>query len=112
MSRNSQDDWLDDFESLLTVARKYEATHPGITSFRQTLEEAYARTVSTKRLRDTLAASKMEATHQLNLAFDESHEAASRLRSFVRGVLGPRSEALADFGVKPLRKRGPKSAQP
>lgn len=111
MSGNSQDAKLHDLDSLLAAARKHEATHPGIKPFRQALEGAYARAVSTRGLRDTLDASKMEATHQLNLAFDESHEAAIRLRNFVKGVLGPRSEALADFGVKPLRKRGPKSAR-
>ncbi|HEX7180864.1 MAG TPA: hypothetical protein VF756_03415 [Thermoanaerobaculia bacterium] len=101
---------MHDFDSLLATARRHEATHPGIKPFREVLEEACARAVSARRLRDTLDASKMEATHQLNLAFDESHEAAIRLRNFAKGVLGPRSEALADFGVKPLRKRGPKSA--
>ncbi|HEX7181616.1 MAG TPA: hypothetical protein VF756_07220 [Thermoanaerobaculia bacterium] len=110
MPRNSLDDVFHDFSSLVATARKYESAHPGIAPFRQALEDAQVRARCTRTLRDALAASKMEATQQLRLSVDEGREAVIRLRSFVKGALGSRDETLADFGMKPRRRRSRKGA--
>lgn len=63
--------------------------------------------LSARSTRDGLRAATQKATRRLNEALTASEEAGMRLRSYVRGMLGPRNEQLTCFGVAPLKKRRP-----
>ena len=103
--KNSQDDHLQDGHKLLEKVRETEAQIPGVAPFRKTLEKAHTRAVSAKGQREALAVASQEATKQLNEDLTATKDAASALRCYIRGVLGPRNPKLGSYGIKPLRRR-------
>lgn len=105
MRANSQDEQIQDWSVLLKATRENEAELPDVASLLEALEEGHDQTVSLRGRRDALLASAMELTEEMNEAFAESRDAARALRSYIKGVLGPRSEKLVRFGIKPLRGR-------
>ncbi|HKI01836.1 MAG TPA: hypothetical protein VKK31_07655 [Thermoanaerobaculia bacterium] len=91
--------------SLADEVRANEAELAGATPLREAVERARDRVLAFRCLRDGLRASSRDATQSLNAALAEGRDAESRLRSYVKGVLGPRSEKLARYGIKPLGRR-------
>ena len=102
---NSQDHKLQEGRKLLEKVREIEAEIPEVASFRQVLEKAHTQAVSAKSKRETLAAATQEATKQLNEDLAAVADASSALRSYLRGVLGPRNPKLGIYGIKPLKRR-------
>ena len=103
--KHTQDDQIQDWSELLTTVREEEAELAGAGPLITALEGTHAQAVSLRSRRDALAASAQEATGQVKTAFAEGRDAAIALRSYIRGVLGPRSEKLLRYGIKPIRKR-------
>ncbi len=112
MPKSSFADQIQDWEKLLQAVRCSEAELAGLAPFREAFERAYALAVSTRARRDALRIATMEATRQINAEFAACREAASALRSYVKSVLGFRSEALLLYGVRPIRKRRPAARSP
>lgn len=105
--KNSQDSQLQDGHKLLEKVRETESQIPGVTPFRKVLEKAHARAVSAKSQREALVAASQEATRQLIEDLAAIKDASSALRSYIRGVLGPRNPKLGSYGVRPLKRRRP-----
>jgi hypothetical protein len=67
----------------------------------QTTKEARAALIR----RDRLVSESQETTKKCLEALAKGGELAMRIRSAVKGTLGPRDERLVHFGITPLRKR-------
>lgn len=103
--RDTQDRQLQKGHKLLEAVRESESGIPGVAPFRKALEKAHNRALSARGQRESLAAASKEATRQLNEDLAATNDAASALRSYIRGVLGPRNPSLATYGIKPLKRR-------
>ncbi len=101
----SQDEKVQDWSGLLKAARESAAELEGVGPLITALEESRDQAVDLRSRRNALAASAHELTLQLEAAFNAGRDAAIRLRSYIRGKLGPRSGKLLRYGIKPLRKR-------
>ncbi len=101
----SQDEQVQDWSGLLKTARESEADLEGVGPLIAALEESHDQAVDLRSRRNALAASAQELTPQMEDAFTAGRDAAVCLRSYIRGKVGPRSEKLLRYGIKPLRKR-------
>ncbi|MEO6195633.1 MAG: hypothetical protein ABIS20_21640 [Thermoanaerobaculia bacterium] len=64
-----------------------------------------------KALQDSHQASKQSIRQQLSLIVKEGREAARRLQSAAKSILGTSNERLIHFNIKPNRPRGPRKAK-
>jgi hypothetical protein len=103
--RHTQDDQVQAWSELLTTAREDGSELAGAAPLIEALEDFHIQAVSLRSRRDALAASAQAATRQVNAAFAAGRDAAIALRSYIRAVLGPRSEKLLRYGIKPIRRR-------
>lgn len=108
----SQDATFDRWGSMVRAARKDEAERPGIAPFRTALETSHNEAVSCRQLRDALVAQIHDANRRLRQALAEGRETASRMRHYVKGVYGPRSEKLIRYGIKIRKLRRPPRRPP
>src|SRR5262245_5584930 len=106
MKTNLQDDQIQGWGNLLQATRESNAELRGVGPFVASLEESHGHAVSLRSRRDAHLASAMELTAQLKEELAAGRDAARALRSYIRAVLGPRSEKLLRFGIKALRGRG------
>lgn len=105
--KESQDATFGKWQGMVQAAREDEPELEAIGPFLSGLESAYGEAVACKRLQEKLSASKQETTQRLHRSLEKGRDAASRLRHFVKGVYGPKSEKLARYGIKPQRLRRP-----
>ena len=110
MSKHSFQAVLADWERLLRALKATPYEIPGIGSFRNELEVAFSKARALKIQQVALQIASQQATQQVNEAVAHGRDAASRLRSFLKGRLGPHNEDLVRFGVAPIRKRRPRRA--
>ncbi|HEV2856080.1 MAG TPA: hypothetical protein VHC97_25050 [Thermoanaerobaculia bacterium] len=103
----SQEARFDQWGRMVRAARKDEAKLNGIAPFRVALETLHADAAACRQLRDELRAQTREATQRLRQTLTEGEEAAARMRHYVKGVFGPRSEKLVRYGIKPQKLRRP-----
>ena len=96
---------------LLDAVDRNPEVQPSVQEERQLLVQSLTEIQGFKALQEQLTAQRQEATQQLNAAVSRGKEAAIRVRSVVRGKIGPRNERLVHFNVAPLRKRSRKSKQ-
>lgn len=103
--RRTQNNQIQGWSELLTTVREDEAELAGAAPLIAALEDSHTQAVSLRRRRCELVRSAQEATRRLNVSFATGRDAAAALRSYIRAVLGPRSEKLRRYGIKPLRQR-------
>ena len=103
----SQEAKLDKWGRMVRAARKDEAKVDGITPFRVALETSHIEAAACRQLRDALRVQVREANRRLRQALEEGEVTASRMRHYVKGVFGPRSEKLVRYGIKPGKLRRP-----
>jgi len=103
----SQEAMLDRWGRMVRAARKDEAEINGIAPFRVALEALCLDAADCRQLRDELRTQIREANQRLRQALAEGEDAASRMRLYVKGVFGPRSEKLVRYGIKPRKLRRP-----
>ena len=108
----SQDAIFDKWGKMVRAARKDEAKRSGIAPFRTALETSHNEAVSCRQLRDALIAQTHEANRRLRQALAEGKEAASRMRHYIKGVYGPRSEKLVRYGIRIQKLRRPPRRPP
>jgi hypothetical protein len=105
-SINSYADIFRDLEGLLdAVERSPDEVQASIEPERQSLALSLTNLQSIKARQEELTALRQEATQQLKVAVTQGKELAIRVRSVVRGKIGPRNERLVHFKVAPIRKR-------
>ena len=78
---------------------------------RASLEAIVGEAKALKDRQDSHTAARQEVTQQLRDAMVRGREAARRLRSAVRAILGTQNERLVQFKVAPLRRR-PRKLKP
>lgn len=107
----SYPDTVEDWEGLLTSARNNADKLPDISRHTTALELVLGQTKEVKALQASHTAARQEATQQLKKLVAQGRELAIRLRAVVKGEIGPTSERLVQFKVKPARKRPRKTAE-
>ncbi len=104
-SINSFADIMRDWEGLLDALQRNPDLQPSVEPERQALTQSATEVQGLKARQAELTALRQEVTQQLDAAVARGKEAAIRVRSVVRGKIGPKSERLVHFNVAPLRKR-------
>ncbi|HEX9940499.1 MAG TPA: hypothetical protein VGG03_00670 [Thermoanaerobaculia bacterium] len=94
-----------DLKGLLDATDRNPEVQPILETERQALAGSLAEIQGLKARQEELTALRQEATQRLKDAVNRAKETAIRIRSVVRGKIGPRSELLVHFNVSPLRKR-------
>ncbi len=107
----SYPDTVDDWEGLLTSARNNADKLPDISRHTNALELVLGQTKEVRALQQSHTAARQAATQELRKLLAQGRELAIRLRSVVRGEIGPMNEGLVQFKVKPIRKRQRKTAE-
>lgn len=95
---------------LLVAVADNAATLPDVATERHNLEQALTTAEEAKNRQDAAIGNKQLATQEVKAALGLARDAALQLQSAARFKLGPRNEKLVVFLVKPLRRRGSRTA--
>jgi len=101
----SQADIALDWRGLIDATDKNPDLLPIVQGERDALEQFLETFGTLKATQDELTAMRQEVTQKLLATLAQGKEVAIRIRSVVRGKIGPRSERLAQFKVPPIRSR-------
>lgn len=104
-SATSYADIITSLQRLLEAIDRTPELQTGIEAERQALESSLAEVQNLKVRQDELTALKQETTQQLVDAVGRAKDTAIRVRSIVRGKIGPHNERLVQFNVAPIRRR-------
>ncbi len=110
-SNNAFDSVVGNLQGILEAVERNPEVQPSVQEERQILTQSLTDIQGLKARQKELTALRQEATQQLNVAVSRGKEAAIRVKSVVRGKIGPRNERIVHFGLKPLRKRPRKAKQ-
>jgi hypothetical protein len=102
---NSQADVMADWDELLQAVQSNPDLQPVVDAERQSLAQTLTEVQSLKARQNEMAALRQESTQQLREAVIKGKETAIKIRSVLRGKVGPKSERLVHFKIAPLRKR-------
>lgn len=108
---SSYPDVTDDWVGLLDASSKSPDIQPLIETERQALTQVLSEVQVLKGRQTELTVLRSDVTKQLREGVARGKELAIKIRSMVRGKLGPRSELLGLWRVAPLRKR-PRKVKP
>lgn len=101
----SHADVVNDWEGVLTAARNNTEKLPDIERHASALELVLGQTKAMKSLQASHTAARQVATQELRKLVAQGRELAIRLRGAVKADIGPKSEQLVEFNMKPIRKR-------
>jgi hypothetical protein len=104
-SNNSYPNLINDWGELIEALDRTPELQPTLEEDRLALEQSLADVQTLRARQAELRALRQEATQQLQEAVTRGKDSAIRIRSLVRGRIGPRSERLVHFNVAPLRRR-------
>ena len=110
-TNNAYDSVVGNLQGVLEAVERNPEVQPSVQDERQVLAQSLTDIQGLKARQRELSALRQEATQQLNAAVSRGKEAAIRVKSVVRGKMGPRNERLVHFNVAPLRKRTRKAKQ-
>jgi hypothetical protein len=108
---NSQADVMADWVDLMQAIQSDPEVQPALDTDRQTLAQSLTNVQGLKARQNELQGLRQEVTQQLTAEVAKGKETAIKIRSMVRGKIGPKSERLVHFKIAPLRKRPRKTAQ-
>jgi hypothetical protein len=107
MSINSSHaDIVTDAEQMIAATEANQGLLPSAERHRLSVAQTLAEIKALKTLQKTLTADKQKATEDLRVAVERLKEQMIFLRTSIRGDIGPRTEKLVEFGIRPLRRRG------
>jgi hypothetical protein len=101
----SQADIITDWEGLLDALQKNPDLQPVLETERQALAQSLAEVQGLKGRQNELRGLRQEVTQQLTAAVKLGRDTAIKVRSVVRGKVGPRNERLVHFKVSPIGRR-------
>ncbi|HEV8580947.1 MAG TPA: hypothetical protein VGX68_17915 [Thermoanaerobaculia bacterium] len=110
-SKNSYPALITDFEGLLEAVNRTPQIQPSLETEQQALAQFLAEIQSLRARQAELTALKQQATQQLKATMEKAKEAAIKVRSMVKGKIGPKDEVLVHFNVAPQRKRPRKAKE-
>jgi hypothetical protein len=102
---NAFADVLRTWESLLAAATDHAAEIPSAEPRRVALAESLEKARMAKGLQESHAASRQVLTQSLEEILVEGKDRAIQLRGAIRAELGPTTERLNQFGIRPIRRR-------
>jgi hypothetical protein len=102
---SSQADILADWEDLLQAVQSNPDLQPSVDAERQSLAQSLSELQGLKARQNEMAALRQESTQQIKVVAAKGKETAIKIRSVLRGKVGPKSERLVHFKIAPLRKR-------
>lgn len=108
---NSQADVMADWAELLDAVKSKPDLQPAVDAESQALAQSLTEVQGLKARQNEMEALRQEATQKLNDAVAKGKETAIKIRSVLRGKVGPKSELLVHFKIAPLRKRPRKPGQ-
>jgi hypothetical protein len=108
---NSQADVMADWNELLQAVQSNPDLQPVVEAERQALTQSLAEVQGLKARQNEMTALRQQSTQQLQDAVAKGKETAIKIRSVVRGKVGPKSELLVHFKIAPLRKRPRKTKE-
>jgi hypothetical protein len=100
-------DLFADWEGLLRAAARHR-DEKELYVHLDKLQAAHDRLRELQALREDLQAQLQRATQEMGEVKDAGKIAAIEVRSLLKGILGRSSEGLVRFGIRPIRKRGPR----
>jgi hypothetical protein len=109
---NTYTDVVLDWEKLLAAVLEHTGSLPNIGAEQAALIQALQEAKELKANQDSFAASRQQATQELQMILDRGREMAMRLRGAVKFKIGPRNERLVQFGIAPLRRRARHNPEP
>ncbi len=101
---NSQADVMADWEELLDAVQKNPDLQPSVETERQSLAQSLTDVQTLKNRQNELRGLRQEVTQQLGVAIEQGRDTALKVRSVVKGKVGPKSERLVHFNISPIRK--------
>ncbi|HEX7181617.1 MAG TPA: hypothetical protein VF756_07225 [Thermoanaerobaculia bacterium] len=108
---NAFSDFIDDLQGLREAVERNPDVQPSIEEELVILDQSLVEVQTERARQEELTALRQESTQKLKAAIARGKDAAMRVRSVVRGKIGPRSERLVHFNVAPLRKRTRKAGE-
>jgi len=108
---NSQADVMADWDELLQAVQSNPDLQPVVDAERQALTQSLTEVQNLKARQNEMTALRQESTQQLKDAVVKGKETAIKIRSVLRGKVGPKSERLVHFKIAPLRKRPRKTKE-
>ena len=107
----SQADVMADWEELLDAVAKNPDVQPSVEPERQSLAQLLTEMQDLKARQNELRGLSQQNTQRLAAVMVQGTEAALKVRSVVKGKVGPKSELLVHFKITPLRKRKRKAKE-
>lgn len=98
-----------DWEALLGACQQNAALLPGFESLKTEMETLLARARDLKIEQENLNGARKDATQRLRQLLDDGRETARKIRGFIQGHLGSKSERLSQFGISPNGRRSRKA---
>jgi hypothetical protein len=98
-------DVLRQWDSLLTAVADHATEIPSLEPRRAALAETLEKARTAKGLQESHAASRQTSTQSLQEILVEGKDRAIQLRGAIRAELGPTTEQLNQFGIRPIRRR-------
>src|SRR6185436_10664667 len=111
-SVTAQSDITFDWRGLIEATDRNPEMLPIVQGERDALEQFLGSFETLKARQDELKGLRQEVTQQLKEVLVQGKEVAIRIRSVVRGKIGPKNERLVHFNVAPIRKRPRKPVKP
>ena len=90
----------------------YPETTTDLQRLLAALQKALADAQAAKARQDFHKSERQVASQDLKATLTQGRDLAMRLRSAAKFKIGPRNEKLAQFNIKPLRKRTRKATAP
>ena len=103
---------LSDWERLLAAVRSSEVELPALLAYRMALENHYESVKAARARQLALQKDSQQATRELRTQIHAGGDEASRLRSQVKALLGPRAPRLRLSGTAPLPPRKSRKKPP
>jgi hypothetical protein len=105
MPKNSLADFMADWDRLVKNVTTNAADLPDLTLYKAPLEQLLTKAQEGMARSKIHQGLKQEENKAVQALMDAGKEAAVKLRAAIKAHLGPRSERLIDYGMKPLRPR-------
>ena len=98
-------DVLQQWDSLLAAVADRAPDLASVEPHRAALADTLDKAKKAKGVQDSHGASRQTTTQTLKEILVEGKDQAIRLRGAIRAELGPTTEQLTQFGIRPLRRR-------
>jgi hypothetical protein len=105
---NALADTLRQWESILNAVADHPIVLAAVEPHRAALAESLDKAKLAKGVQESQSAGRQATTQVLKETVVEGKDRAIRLRGAIRAELGPTTEQLNQFGIRPLRRRPPR----